>query len=364
MVFRGGDPLWVDITSVSAFDPVIARASLQQFISTFLNPLVLLSRNQATVVRALLTHSFGDIPDSMAESIISLRDSSHGGRVRRMARRAAAVQRLFLYGMMTRLRRRRLFSSESFVSSSAVLSAIEMLRNEVAAVPCVQKSQEWSDYVQSGQLPLSDAERRTRMLDGERLKNEKVRVIATWLSRWKSESTTLLDLACNKGFFAQVGCLLGYAAAGVDSDEGAVEAMFADVTRHSIALTTVVNDLAAPREAAGMTTNRLPSLQERLGADVVIMLATAHHLRWGCYQMNLERIAMLMRGYARRFAIIEFVPATDSYLSNHYPNSTQGQDYSEEAFGCALARDFEVLAKENSFPAGRKLWILRKKGPS
>lgn len=360
IVFDGVNPVWVDITSISRFQPDLARRSLVEFAFTFANPLRLMSQLQHEIVRSVLTHSFGQISDVLAGSVLPIVDAGSGGRVARVIRGHLAAQASISGALLRRIRRKLQFSETHFATPEATLKVVDQLRSEIERIPSIHAKQTWSEYVQAGQRPLSEEECRTGVLDADRIQNEKLKCIVAWLSKWKSECSNLLDIGCNKGLYAQIGCLIGYVAAGVDSDEGAVQAMFESARHRGMSLTCVVNDVVAPRETLGVTDNLLPRLEHRLQADVVLLLAAVHHFFWGRYQMGLGRITRLLATYSKRFAIVEFVPPEDKFLSEHYPDSRTPAGYSEKEFAAAIAQEFRVISVEPSFPAGRQLWILEK----
>ena len=113
-----------------------------------------------------------------------------------------------------------------------------------------------------------------------------------------------------------------------------------------------------------MLTSPLPRFAERLNADCALCLALVHHLYFGKYQMTFERIIRLCSFYCKKFAIIEFIPSNDPFLREAYESSGRYGSYNEAQFVSALRTAFEVVAVSPSFPAGRSLWILRKKSQS
>lgn len=360
VVFRGAAPLWVDITSISPFDGATVHASLRQFVSAFLNPLTLFARGHGPLVRSVLMHSFFEVSEGLLNGLVSGGRAQPRSKAVRALIRFWSAQSMLTAGFRRKLRLRSAFNMGQLESPGGSLSVIKALRRELDSIPVSRVSQEWSQYVQSGQRPISEREWSSRTLDTDRTENAKVRNVITWLKRWRADCTTVLDLACNKGLFAQIACLLGYTSAGIDTDEGAIEAFFEDAVRGRTSAVGVVNDFVAPREALGMATNPLPSLSDRFQADVVILLAAAHHLRCGRYQLGLGQMVALVASFTRRFAIIEFVPRDDEHLMRYYPNAGPGDDYSEEEFRRAVSGRFDIVETEESFPKGRSLWVLRR----
>jgi len=359
-VFSGPVPLWVDVTSISAYDPQTARASLRQFGSFFLNPLWLLAHHQPVIARSLLTHTFQDLPTRKALEILPGGSGSPQRWPFRLAAKFADAQK-----SVSRTLREMVFDRQlarlDLNRSDDALRAIAMFRRQLAGLPRTVEKMQWTDYVQAGQEALTPAEIKHQKLDGARLANQKMGPLVAWLEKIRPECATLVDLACNKGLYAQTASMLGYQVAGIDIDEGAVESMYVFNRDHKLKVVSAINDCVAPLEACGMVTNPMPAFARRVQADCGLFLALIHHLYFGRYQMSFENISRLAAMLVKKYAVIEFVPPTDSYLAENYQSSPRFQAYDQAAFMAAIQRQFEIEATAASFPEGRTLWLLKEK---
>lgn len=359
-VFHGHDPQWVDLTSLNAFEARPVETALRQFRSFFLNPLTLLCEGQEPVARALLAHAFADVPDAQADSILRSGEWQVRPWHRRLPHALLAVQAQSFRMLGRALRRHLEFNRVDFTSPAAAIRVVRSLRRELASIRPDPMRQEWTAYVQAGQEPLGPQEAADGRIEPRRLENSKVRVLDTWLTRLKSDSRSLLDLGCNKGLFAQMASLQGYVAAGIDTDQGAVDGFYQSSRTMRLPVYCAVNDFVAPREAMGMLTNPLPGFAQRFQADVALCFAVVHHLYFGRYKMSFDRIMQLLGLYARRHLIVEFVPPDDVYLRGHYAVTERTDGYTREEFSRAVSQCFRVLEVGPSFPAGREIWILQK----
>ncbi len=360
MVFRGSDPQWVDLTSITAYNAGTVEAGLRQFCTCFLHPLSLLNEGQGEIVRALLAHAFADVSDGHADSILRSGGAGALPWFRRIPRALLAAQAKPGQILGREWRKHACFGRVNFGAKAAAHQVVRRLRRELAAAPSRGGPNEWTTYVQAGQADLSAREISERKIDEKRLENAKVRMLEKWLANMKAESRTLLDLGCNKGLFTQIAWLRGYEAAGVDTDQGAIDCMYQVSSAGGLSVHCAVGDFVAPREAAGMLTNPLPTFVERFRADVVLAFAVVHHLYFGRYRMDFERIVQLLGLYARKYLIVEFVPPEDGFLRGHYVEGAEATEYTSENFRQAVARTFRVLEIGPSFPCGRTIWVLQK----
>jgi len=360
LVFRGSDPQWVDLTSITAYDAGTVEAGLRQFRSCFLHPLTLLNEGQGEIARALLTHPFADVSDGHADSILSSGEWRSLPWFRRIPRALLAAQAKPGRILGREWRKYACFGRVDFHAKAAAHQVARRLRRELAAIRPRGDPNEWTTYVQAGQADLSAKEISERRIDERRLENTKLRILDKWLATLKAESRTLLDLGCNKGLFTQMAWLQGYEAAGVDTDHGAIDCMYQVSRAGCLPVHCAVNDFVAPREAAGMLTNPLPTFAERFQADVILAFAVVHHLYFGRYLMDFERIVQLLGLYARKYLIVEFVPPGDGFLRGHYAGAAKATEYTSENFRQAVERLFRVLEIGSSFPSGRTIWVLQK----
>jgi hypothetical protein len=359
IVFDGATPRWVDITSISPYSALVVKASLGQFRTNFLNPLKMFSLGYDDVVRSMLSHTFEMIPNDLINGAMPRRPYKSGRLTHAVNLVADPLRRL-----ASRVNDRNSLQQLDridFTAKENAVSALRHLRASIDRVDITPRNTGWSDYIQAGLEPLKDTEASKQDLAPSRFQNRKFEVVFRTLETIGDECNTVVDLASNKGLFTQVADMMGYSAAGMDLDPGAVDAMYQSNRRLRLTPAAAINDLVAPRDAIGIPTNRLADFRQRFSGDCALCLALTHHLFFGSYQMSFEKIAKLVASYCRKMAVVEFIPPTDSYLRENYNGQPRFKVYNEQNFESAMKSEFEILRKDASFPDGRSLWHLRKK---
>lgn len=359
-VFDRTDPLWVDITSIDKYDPLVAYGSLLEFRETFLNAIALFCSGNEAIVRAVLAHRFSSMSDALRNALISGGNWRQQKWPKRILKGVFYAQIQSVKIILAEWRKFLHFRLSDFSSPKGALKVVEKMRRELTRFPVAANSYEWASYIQAGQDRLSSGELENRKLDSRRLENAKVGAIDAWFEKLKPMVRTVLDLGCNNGLFAQMAWMREFAVAGVDSDAGSVDNMYMAVRGVKASIACGVVDFVAPRECSGMVTNLLPSFVERFRADLVLCVAVTHHLFFGRYRMSFELIARLLAEYAKKFLIVEFVPGSDTFLRGHYRNSNDVEGYSIENFSKALSIYFSVVETKPSYPDGRILILLGK----
>ncbi|MBX7122555.1 MAG: class I SAM-dependent methyltransferase [Opitutaceae bacterium] len=360
IVFDGVKPLWVDLTSIDHFSPMVAHGSLHQFRNSFLNTLYLLVEGHEELARSILAHSFSSIGDEYLRVMLS------GGKWQRHSWRIR-IPKGFYHAQMHAVkvlvaewRRFFHFRSHNFSTPERAKAVVTRLRNELAKIPLGIGIYEWTNYVQAGQSALTLHEIESRALGTERYENAKVRAVDKWLSGVNGEVCTVLDLGCNKGLFAQIARMRGFTVAGIDTDPGAIDDMYAFTAYSNMSISCGIVDFVSPREGVGMLTNPLPSVVERMRSDLVLCVAVTHHLYFGRYHMSFDLIVRLLAMYSKKYVIVEFVPKEDSFLKGYYPESTNEARYTSEGFAQAVSQVFQILEVHPSIPEGRSLFFLKK----
>ena len=179
----------------------------------------------------------------------------------------------------------------------------------------------------------------------------------------KARPATVWDLGANDGQFSRLAVGLGAEVVAVDGDLAAVQANWDAVrARGEQRLLPVWTDLANPTGDQGWAHREHRSLQSRGPADLVMALALVHHLAIG-NQVPLPRLAAWFSSLGRR-ALVEFVPRDDPQVVQmlaHRPGAVPG--YTQAAFEEALAGPFEVEDSAGLEGSGRRLYLLRRRGP-
>jgi hypothetical protein len=184
------------------------------------------------------------------------------------------------------------------------------------------------------------------------------------------EISTVLDVACNTGWFAMMSEKLGKHVVAFDIDEGCIENLYSKVKhQHLDILPLVMNftELTQDRYSIYDGGKVLISAQQRLCSDSVLALGIIHHLVLGL-GLSFEEVLDQLMLLCEKQLVIEFVDAEDKMIQNEasfFPaffknkDLLSGYDLSNLVAICE-ERGFDVRC-ESSYPATRTMLICNKR---
>lgn len=122
----------------------------------------------------------------------------------------------------------------------------------------------------------------------------------------------VLDVGANTGEFSRMAAEAGAQVVALERDADAAERIAQMSVAKGLRIQTIHADLARPTPAVGWENRESSALLPRLEGqfDVVMLLAVIHHLLL-LEQIPLRAILELTSRLTTRFAIVEWVPATD-----------------------------------------------------
>ena len=214
-----------------------------------------------------------------------------------------------------------------------------------AAIPKSANS-EWAEYA-SSQSHYSAAE------------SEQKR--ARWIRAMLDDlrPATVLDVGANTGEFSVMAAECGAEVVALERDADAAERIARMSMAKRLKIQTIHADLARPTPAVGWENRESSALLPRLEGqfDVVMLLAVIHHLLL-LEQIPLRAIMELCHRLTKRFAAVEWVPATDPM----FVSLMRGRDalygsLSEDDLVAASAGLFIVLRRD-VLGNGRVLLLL------
>lgn len=196
----------------------------------------------------------------------------------------------------------------------------------------------------------------------------------------KFRPATVLDIACNTGWFSILAAKNGCGVVAVDIDEACVDRLYEYAKTEHLPILPLVADITHSSEEVFPTAQKeniyqnrmcdtsplLLSLEKRLPCDMVLCLALVHHLVLG-QNMSFATLANILDALSKKYLVLEFVPKTDelivgepeffpAYCSN--PASFEG--YTLENLTRELQKTFASIEIVNSSPDSRKLLICEK----
>jgi SAM-dependent methyltransferase len=198
--------------------------------------------------------------------------------------------------------------------------------------------------------------------------NQKQKILHDTLKN--PEITTVLDVACNTGWYSLMAEKLGKKVVAFDIDEGCVEELYSKVKKGGLdILPLVMNFTQLTSDKYSMYDEKkvIISAETRLQSDCVMALGILHHLVLGVGMSFNEVLSPLIR-LTKKWLIIEYVESEDPVIVN------------EPEFFSAYSRDKGVMGQYNleslinliedfgfdvslvdSFPGTRKILVCNAK---
>jgi SAM-dependent methyltransferase len=343
ILFAGSRPILVDVLSFEKRDPKLTVwLAYGQFVRTFLLPLMAEKILHWPLKTTLFLRDgyeprmlYGalrawqrlhpDLLDVVTLATIFENSNGNGGAQRRLPSASdAGLAAHILHKRMARLERQIRRSSRT------------------------KRTSEWSKYPQSASHYSSadtDAKQQFVKSAFERVHPERV-----------------LDIGANTGTYSEMAARAGAEVVALDSDEGAIEALWRKAAEQKQKITALVANIARPTPAAGWMNREQLSLLDRLRGkfDMVLMLAIIHHLILQ-EQVPLAHTAGLCAGLTRRWLILEWVPPSDPMFQAWLRGRDELYGHlSEEDLKLAFSEFFRI-ADRTELNNGRVLLLLERK---
>jgi hypothetical protein len=170
---------------------------------------------------------------------------------------------------------------------------------------------------------------------------------------------SLLDVGGNTGHYSRIATAAGARVVAWDTDVQASDSNWRKAHAEHEAILPLVADIARPTPAVGWRNGESRSLLERATGvfDAVLMLGVIHHLLL-VDQVPLPAIFDLVAQLTTRWAIIEWVPATDSQFVQLCRGRQQLYGHLDETLFLAAAEKYFHVRMEARLPNGRSLWLF------
>ncbi len=341
VLFRGPEPVFVDVLSVDARDresPV--WLAYGQFVRTFLLPLAAY-KYLGWPLAASMQKRDGYEPADLApylgrwqrwrepfRSLVTMplmleRSAGNGGAAQAAQARKQPEEALAV------LRRN-----------------LQSLRKNLEMLAPQDSDTRWSRYTQTADHYSTEDQKKKQQFIREALA--------------AAQPKRVLDLGANNGVYSRVAAESGAEVVAWDTDLQASEQNRREAKKKNLAITALVANPARPTPAAGWRNAESLSLLERARGrfDCVIMLGLIHHLLLS-EQIPLKEIMALTRELTTHWAIVEWVPAGDPRFQDLLRG--RGDLYghlNERAFLDASEKHFTVVRRE-ALPNRRVLFLLQ-----
>ncbi|WP_213807810.1 class I SAM-dependent methyltransferase [Granulicella sp. dw_53] len=340
VLFRGADPIFVDVLSIQRvnWDQPVWHA-YGQFIRTFLLPM-LANTKLGWPLQATLIRRDGYEPENIFSAL------PWYTRIQQPALSSVTLPVLFAkFTSSVKVGEKANFLKEPDVVKEILLKSLCRLEAQIRRISFTSNSSHWSDYTDTSSHYNDEDHSNKRSF------------VARALSR--SNSLRVLDVGCNTGTYSLLAAELNAEVVAIDSDPQTVDRLSRKGAKNVLPLCI---DLAFPTPAIGWENREYPSFLSRCDGkfDTVMMLAVLHHLLLSS-QIPLDHIARLCNRLTTDCLIVEWVPPTDAkYVEIMRGRETIYNHITESAFRKAFAAYFGVT-DELTLANGRILFHLKRR---
>jgi SAM-dependent methyltransferase len=341
VLFAGPRPVFIDVLSVEERDPAnpiwLAYA---QFVRTFLLPLAA-HKYLGWPLAASLNRRDGYEPADLY-SYLSL--------VQRWSRPFCSLVTLPCLLERRKQGANATISGHSWKQSPEIATAtlrrtLRGLKKTLHSLLPAKRRTRWSDYPQNANHYYEE---------DHAAKQEFVRHALSL-----AQPKAVLDLGANTGVYSRIAASFGAQVVAWDSDIWACEQNWRSAQEQGLPIQPVVADLSRPTPATGWRNIETLSLLDRARGrfDAVMMLGLIHHLLLSD-QIPLDRIASLMREFAGKWLIVEWIPASDPrFVELLRGRESLYRHLHEEAFVDAFSEHFSCVLRE-LLKNGRTLYLF------
>lgn len=332
--FLHGKPILIDTLSFRGYRDGEPWIGYRQFCQHFLAPLALMALVDVRL-SALLRSYIDGIPLDLASHLLPGKTRFSPG----------LLAHIHLHGK-AQARSATEEKQRTKLTSTALRALIDSLKGTVEGLRWSPGKTEWGDYYQeTNYTPAAMHVKRQTVVE----MIEQAAPKACW------------DLGANTGEFSRLASDRGIETVAWDVDPLAVEKGYLRVRENKEThLLPLLQDLTNPSPDLGWASREREAQGHRGPVDLIMALALVHHLAIG----NNVPLPLVADYFAQlgRWAIVEFVPKTDSQVRRMLGNREDiFEDYGEAGFEAAFQRRFEIARKQRLEGTERTLYLLRRR---
>lgn len=182
-----------------------------------------------------------------------------------------------------------------------------------------------------------------------------------------TEISSVLDIACNTGWYSILSAKQGKKVVALDVDEACIEDLYMQVRQFGydiLPLHCSIKDLTKRKYSILTGKPVLISFEDRMRCDAVLALGILHHLILG-EGISFDEIFKLFKQFTKHQLIIEFIEKEDDkikdqpdFFSAYYHNSLKYEFYNLQCFLDISKKYFKSYKIYHSFPETRKIIVF------
>ncbi len=346
ILFRGAEPVFMDVLSVERRDPRDPTwLPHAQFVRTFLLPLLVNRELGVPLEQVFLSRRDGLEPEEVHQmcgllrglmppflSLVTLPtwlgarvnpddDALYEKKLLGDAAQAAYVLRSLLRRMQRTLRK---------------------------LEPRPGRKSAWSEYTAMGHYSAEQATAKRGFVEA---------------AMQEFRPRQVLDVGANTGDFSRLAAENGARVVAVDSDPVVVGEIWRGARARKLDILPLVVDLTRPSPATGWRNRECPGFLERAQNrfDAVFLLAVIHHMLV-TERIPLEETVDLAAALTRDLAVVEYVAPQDPMFRRLLRGrEALHRDLTQEVFETAWRRRFEIVRSQSLPETARALYLLRRK---
>lgn len=340
ILFRGTQPVFVDVLSVEERDPESPLwLAYGQFVRTFLLPLIA-NKYLGWPLTTTINKRDGYEPRDLAPYLTRLR------RWREPFRSLVTLPLMLEARQGPNTNATLQVRQQPAVAMQVLRRNLQALRKHLQHLDPQQQQTRWSSYATSAEHYSADDRQQKQAFVREALTAAQPRHV--------------LDLGGNTGVYSRIAAECGADVVSWDTDAGATEQHWSDAQRLNTPALPLIANPARPTPPVGWRNAESLGLLERARErfECVMMLGFIHHLLLA-EQIPLPEIAAQLRELTTRWAIVEWVPAQDP----RFRDLLRGRDalyghLDEAAFRASVEPHFTIMRRA-PLPNGRILVLLQ-----
>lgn len=345
ILYQGTTPILVDFTSIMPNDEDLLWVAYDQFMRTFLFPLLAGIYTTGRSSRALLlTNQNGVTPQEIASSLPQKARRTYPWLRARLYRPIRLMDLMHKAGQEQKISD---YSKKLHYSSTQRKAFLLELQEDVQSLDLRTGSSMWSQYYQDMDTFFTPQKYYTKQ-----------KAIAELLQKCKPAS--VVDMGCNMGGYAILAALQGAKVVAFDTDEDSISLLYRLAKEKQLDILPLVADVLYPSPTAGWRAQEFPAMPQRFQSEMGLALALEHHLAISQNQ-TFERIVETFSEYCQKWLITEFVPVSDPRVQELLlTNRRDISWYTLDNFLSALRKKYRTVQTLPSFPEGRVLCFCEK----
>jgi 2-polyprenyl-3-methyl-5-hydroxy-6-metoxy-1,4-benzoquinol methylase len=341
ILFRNADPVFVDVLSFHKRKPGNPIwLAYGQFVRTFLLPLAA-NRYLGWPLAASMERRDGYEPSDLYPYLpLRRRWTAHLRSLITLPHLLERKANAAASSGATRVRHQ-----PSEIATQVLRGTLKKLRRTLRSLTPPPRTSRWSDYTTTAShYGAEDHARKAAFV---------ARALAHALPQ------RVLDVGGNTGHYSRIAAAAGARVIAWDTDVQAADANWREARAKHEPILPLVANIARPAPAVGwQNAESLSLLQRSEGTfDGILMLGVIHHMLL-IDQIPLPAIFDLVRRLTTRWAIVEWVPATDSQFRQLCRGRQEIYGHLDENAFLAAADQHFVRRMVENLPNGRSLWLF------